>query len=1066
MWYNSTAKKLKRWNGSAWDDIDDQKAIDAYENASTAQDTADGKRRVFVTTPTTPYNVGDLWTAGPAGDLKKCKVERLTGSYTASDWELASKYTDDTTASAAASAASAAQSTANTAATNASAALTSLDNIASDSKLTPVEKIATKKERDIIDGEKTKIDAEADAFAVSKTAYGTAYTTLINYVDPLIANLTTTSDITGATFRSTFKAYYDARQDILNAISTKAKTLADNAQTAANNAQTSLTNFISNTYTPAIGGKATIWYQTGIPTATAAGDLWLDTDASPRKIYRAAIVGANEIKAGEWEEITDELLAKALSAAGTAQATADGKIVTFAQDSPPSATAIGDLWVDTNDYKKLYRANAVGTGGWVLYKIAAGYVATSKVIVDDDMVDILSGGKMRLTAPDSIYIGTLPMQQGGTNLLKNSGNFTAVAPWTFDAGRTIGIAYESQLLRNVLTATDIPNQYALLHNVSYVKFITGRAYTLSFVCSATGMIPYCVISDMNGTNIVANFGAFASKRAIGGGYNYYEATAVATGAQNDPVLVIVTPTGDTTVWYATFKLEEGNIATDWSPAPSDPSNGSVTSSVTLDDSGIAMTGGQISIDADGKLLLSGSEVDIDTQVFSVRDGTDERMVLDEDGNLAINAGSVSAGHFIGDVLNSYSGTAITVSGSIQNAINNISKYLINDVTITVPAGTYNENVTINGFIGSSLTIHFQDDVVVNGYWTVSNCSKVTMTREDSFVTSYPQIISTSAVVGLYVDSVGLFNGSWLIVSGKPRTTSVDGTSAGMTISGSRFNVNNCDIQRVSDGIVCIDGSSGVLEANTGGVTGSNDATTIAILNRGIWAVNGAHVGITGAIPTGYTANTLETIATIKGSGTATQSPNAPPDAPPTYATYNSTAYTRMKRIQRREGAQPVGGSITWGSYENLSYEDWATATTRQGTVSLAVFMYYGTESTDYLRQDRYLYYSAWILPAISDLSSITSAILTITRDVSEGSTGAVEIEVYKHAYTSAPSGHDYTGLTDTGLRATLARGQSASITLDATTLAAIKAGTVKGFGLYAIGSYAQMTTSISLLVNY
>ena len=63
-----------------------------------AQDTADNKRRVFVATPTTPYEVGDLWTGGPIGDLKKCKVERLTGAYNASDWELASKYTDDTEA--------------------------------------------------------------------------------------------------------------------------------------------------------------------------------------------------------------------------------------------------------------------------------------------------------------------------------------------------------------------------------------------------------------------------------------------------------------------------------------------------------------------------------------------------------------------------------------------------------------------------------------------------------------------------------------------------------------------------------------------------------------------------------------------------------------------------------------------------------------------------------------------------------------------------------------------------------------------------------------------------------
>jgi len=50
----------------------------------------------FTSTPTTPYYVGDLWTAGSSGDIKKCIVQRLTGAYVSADWALASKYTDDT----------------------------------------------------------------------------------------------------------------------------------------------------------------------------------------------------------------------------------------------------------------------------------------------------------------------------------------------------------------------------------------------------------------------------------------------------------------------------------------------------------------------------------------------------------------------------------------------------------------------------------------------------------------------------------------------------------------------------------------------------------------------------------------------------------------------------------------------------------------------------------------------------------------------------------------------------------------------------------------------------------
>lgn len=90
MWYNTSTKELSRWNGSSWDRITDKAALDAADAASKAQDTADGKRTVFTSTPYTPYYVGDLWVNGT--DIKVCNKQRLTGSYVASDWGLASNY--------------------------------------------------------------------------------------------------------------------------------------------------------------------------------------------------------------------------------------------------------------------------------------------------------------------------------------------------------------------------------------------------------------------------------------------------------------------------------------------------------------------------------------------------------------------------------------------------------------------------------------------------------------------------------------------------------------------------------------------------------------------------------------------------------------------------------------------------------------------------------------------------------------------------------------------------------------------------------------------------------------
>ena len=72
----------------------------AQNTANNANTLADSKAKVFTSTPTTPYKIGDIWTGGPSGEIMKCKVARANGSYVATDWEKASKYTDDTKAKA------------------------------------------------------------------------------------------------------------------------------------------------------------------------------------------------------------------------------------------------------------------------------------------------------------------------------------------------------------------------------------------------------------------------------------------------------------------------------------------------------------------------------------------------------------------------------------------------------------------------------------------------------------------------------------------------------------------------------------------------------------------------------------------------------------------------------------------------------------------------------------------------------------------------------------------------------------------------------------------------------
>lgn len=157
--------------------------------------------------------------------------------------------TAQSTASSAQIAAGNAQSAANTA--NAL-----LADIASDNKFTPSEKQHVRREWEIIAAEKTQLNSQASTFGIvtENSNYNTKFQALADYLNngttwssgiPLWindSNISTTTNIVGSTFRAKFKEYYDARTALHNAITTKAKQLADAAQSTADTANTNALN--------------------------------------------------------------------------------------------------------------------------------------------------------------------------------------------------------------------------------------------------------------------------------------------------------------------------------------------------------------------------------------------------------------------------------------------------------------------------------------------------------------------------------------------------------------------------------------------------------------------------------------------------------------------------------------------------------------------------------------------------------------------------------------------------------------------------------------------------------
>ena len=114
----------------------------------------------------------------------------------------------------AASAAAAAQATANN-------AINQINDIGSDNKLTPNEKQVLVNEWNRIKIEYSQNSTIASTLNLSIISYQSAYNALDVYITPLLANLTTTSDIVGSTFRANFQNYYNQNVAIVTAIENK-----------------------------------------------------------------------------------------------------------------------------------------------------------------------------------------------------------------------------------------------------------------------------------------------------------------------------------------------------------------------------------------------------------------------------------------------------------------------------------------------------------------------------------------------------------------------------------------------------------------------------------------------------------------------------------------------------------------------------------------------------------------------------------------------------------------------------------------------------------------------------
>lgn len=466
------------------------------------------------------------------------------------------------TADAAKKAADAAKTAADAAKINADKANSLLADIANDNKLTAQEKQQTKKEWDVIVSEKPKNDASADKYSVSKTSYGNAYNALSSYITPLLSSLNTTSDITGTDFRAKFKAYYDARTDLLNAISAKAKELVDAADKKIESVKTELS---------AVDGKITLAVKTAKEEAISASKTYTDSeikvvkDQIALKVDSATFNTLNQKVTEQGSQITlnknniEQKVNKSdFNALGTRVSNAETKITQNANEIQQRATksTVDALTgrVTTAESKITQNANSISL------KITASEATN---IANSAVNNLQIGGRnySRNTAKEKSYQNGAAGHLGyPTSGLKKGDNIVVsfeinvnIVNWT---SGTKMLQFNDRY--NYMSFYNFPqsdNKKGWLKRTA--KLTIGNVYNSSTPTNET-MVSEPYLRCDNASTELANNGSYIKVRK--------------------------------------FKVEIGNKATDWSLAPEDtPTEESIKSSFTIDTGGISMLGKKLSL---------------------------------------------------------------------------------------------------------------------------------------------------------------------------------------------------------------------------------------------------------------------------------------------------------------------------------------------------------------------------------------------------------------------------------------------------------------------------------------
>lgn len=671
-------------------------------------------------------------------------------------------------------------------------------------------------------------------------------------------------------------------------------------------------------------------------------------------------------------------------------------------------------------------------------------------------------------------VGTVAntLQNGSRNLIRNTsfptvsdtkyypningyqnGRFFSVAGMTL-AAADHGIKQTSTGANNVQAYFGVTT----IANAGMYGLVPGKTYTMSFITDfkmfsgspASSDVLYYQVKMFYVTSLSAS--SWSSGEAVN--IQQYDSTNFGTQYLNKQVvlkfevpdnavgiIIRVGGTSNTASYFASgdyfslkyLKLEEGDYPTAWTGAPEDDVMVVRNSSMTLTEDALDVSFNNITV-----MELTETQANFNVKTMSVSGSIVGDVVNTQDGGISYTVDNKNA-----------------VIKDLQTWIDQLGKYLTGTVTINIKDALAGD-IVLQGFKSqnhySKIVINFVHEVsggytydgYLDGRIIIHDCDYVEIYGKND--PDYQDINPTTANLGVACYGVGYIYMQDLFVN--LADTDYVGTTVGFRFDrATNWYCSNCRVAAGNYGWYSVYDSIGGVHNCKGGANSGDYAFTSGAVSVRFGSV----VHVSGTTRPKGSCSVYQSTATISvDSGATATVAVADGDVLPYITCPVTVTVTPKPSTNGTYGGTLISKSSDPGNTvaaNMVSYTANNNGIIRNGNLNGGYnygIWYFGSGSSNRIK-------------SITNLSTATSATLTITRSKQEGGNDYKSFNVYYYttgidngqSSGETPGGYFKTGSTmnTVAMNVSAELGKSVQIALTGSVLTALKNGTIAGFGV-------------------